>query len=201
MKNHFVLWLILVVQGMTVSAQETNSLFKDVKPQVKNWSLELQASGQYGRLDQSDALYGLVKAGLAFNPKWSAGLWGNMSVNNIRPVSEPTANTYLDYRAAGLYTRFSPWANKTFHLSFPLSLGGGEIELDGDEGDIEAGEAYFALIEPGVLLEVNLFPNLALHTGATYRLSSDVSYRNLPTGSLNGVQAQLGLRWKYSKKK
>lgn len=195
MNKYHLIFALLFIPGMSTQAQnENSSFFKESG--LKAVGLELQLGIQTGRIDQSDAIVAMSRAGLVLNEKWSAGLFAHWSINHIRPKQMSFDNNeYLDVRMAGAYAHYRPWSGRKVHLSFPLLIGGGEVELDHESLETNSGEAYFIQLEPGIMCEFNLWPKLAVHTSMSYRLTSDISYMNLPAQSLSGLQLQLGARW------
>lgn len=100
----------------------------------------------------------------------------------------------MDYRAGGLLIEYTLLPKKVFHLTFPLQVGIGEVEMDNNRGSANLGEANFFKIEPGALLEVNLHKFVRLNSGITYRYIGDVSYRNLTARDLSGIQLQVSIK-------
>lgn len=135
------------------------------------------------------------RAGIVFDDKLSLGGFYSLSINDFVPDSETTSGTYMDFRWAGGFIEYTVKAGKKAHLTFPLLIGGAELELDseGDSGP-EFGESNFLLVEPAVLLELNLLQNLRFHIGGGYRIIGDFSYRSLGPADLSGFTAQAGIK-------
>jgi hypothetical protein len=86
------------------------------------------------------------------------------------------------------------------HLNFPLEIGAGEIELDlkdsyeNDQVIIPSEDAWFAYLEPGVAVEINLQKFIKLNLSAGYRFVSDVTFRNISEKDLKGFTFTTGLK-------
>lgn len=135
------------------------------------------------------------RAGVVFADKFSIGGFYSTSINDFVPDSETTTGTYMDFRWAGGFLEYTLKAGKKAHLSFPLLIGAAELELDQESGSMnQFGEANFLMVEPAVLLELNLLTNLRFHIGGGYRIVGDFSYRNLGPADLSGFTAQAGIK-------
>ena len=135
------------------------------------------------------------RAGVVFADKFSLGGFYAFSVNDFVPDSETTNGTYMDFKWAGGFLEYTLNAGKKVHLSFPLLIGAAELELDQESGSRNSfGEANFLMVEPAVLLELNLLTNLRFHIGGGYRIVGDFSYRNLGPSDLSGFTAQAGIK-------
>ena len=135
------------------------------------------------------------RAGVVFGDKLSLGGFYSMSLNDFVPESETSTGTYMDFRWGGGFVEYTVKAGKKAHLTFPLLIGGAELELDseGDSGP-NFGESNFLLVEPAVLLELNLLQNLRFHVGGGYRIIGDFAYRGLGPSDLSGFTAQAGIK-------
>lgn len=147
------------------------------------------------QLDDAAAALFHVRGGLNFSDVFSFGGFYNASMHQIVPKSETLANIYMDYWSAGGLLEFTAFAKKLVHVTFPIQVGIGEVQMDNEEGDAELGEANFAVIEPAALIELNLHKYVRLNVGAGYRWISDMEYRNFDQRSLAGLTGYAGLRF------
>lgn len=135
------------------------------------------------------------RAGVVFDDKFSLGGFYSFSVNDFVPDSETTTSTYMDFKWVGGFLEYTLKAGKKAHLTFPVLIGGAELELDQERDSMsQFGEANFLMVEPAVLLELNLLKNLRFHIGGGYRIVGDFSYRNLGPSDLSGFTAQAGIK-------
>lgn len=146
-------------------------------------------------MDGSHASLFNIRAGLGLGSQWSLGGFGSVSMNRIMPQSETVTNVYMDYWVAGGFVEYTLLSKKLFHLSVPVGLGYGEVQMDNEAGAAGLGEANFIQFEPGALLEINLHPYVRLNAGLSYRLLSDFTYRNLNEQAISGLTGQIGLKF------
>ena len=115
------------------------------------------------------------------------------------PNGELDSRLYLDQRYYGLKFEYAIQSGKVVHVNFPVEIGAGETELDlkdsyDNDGIVPADDAWFAYLEPGVALEINLQKYVKLNFSVGYRLVSDLSYRNLTEKDLIGMTYSVGLK-------
>lgn len=151
----------------------------------------------YGFTKFDDAGVSLMelRGGLVINDRFTVGGFFTLSVNDFVPVSETIPNIYMDYLAGGGLLEYTLLSRRLFHLTFPLLIGAGEVEMDGDSGSPGLGESTFFLIEPAALLEMNVHKNVRLNIGAAYRFISEMSYRNLDQRDLAGFTGKVGIKF------
>jgi hypothetical protein len=168
------------------------------KNTVKNVGFILTPTFQLTSIDGSATSLFSLRGGAVFNDKLTLGGFYSLSVNQIRPKSETAPNLYMDYRAAGGFVEYTIFSNKLLHLTFPLFIGGGEIEMDNDNGsNLELGERNFFLIEPNVMAELNLHKHVRLNLGTGYRFVGNMNYRNMNQADISGVVGSIGLKFGF----
>lgn len=145
-------------------------------------------------MDGSSASLFHLRGGISFGDKLTLGGYFNTSLNEIRPQSEVLPKIYMDYWSVGGYVEYTLLSDRLFHLTFPVMVGYGEVEMDNEPDDLELGEANFLVVEPAALLELNLTKHLRLNAGAGYRLVGDMAYRNFTAADISGFTAYAGLR-------
>lgn len=159
-------------------------------------SLGFFVAPAYGltQMDGSHAHLFHVRGGITYNDTWAAGAFYNVSVNEINPVSELLTHVYMDYWSLGGFLEYTAWSKKLVHLSFPLYVGFGEVEMDNEAGEARLGEARFFQIEPSALLELNVHKNVRFNLGAGYRIVGDMTYRNFDQSDISGLTGYIGLK-------
>lgn len=165
----------------------------------------INPSLQFSPVAGSSILSANFAAGIVLKDKFTIGGFYNASANNFRPDNLNVPNTYADIRYGGLHLEYTANAHKAFHLSFPLQLGFGEIELDREDSGANFGEEKFFVIKPGILGEVNIHPNIRFQAGVSYRLATEFTYQNLTASDISGLNFNAGLRvgifhWNKGKK-
>lgn len=145
-------------------------------------------------IDNSTAVMFNLRGGITLADRLSIGGFFQESLNEIYPVSETKEGVYLDYWAVGGFVEGTLLSHKVFHLTFPLHIGYGEVEMDNDRGSAGLGEANFLQIEPGAMIEVNLHDYVRLNLGGGYRFVQRMSYRNMDQSDLSGLSGYIGLK-------
>jgi hypothetical protein len=89
------------------------------------------------------------------------------------------------------------------HINFPILVGGGglvyntwtyhhqDYYYDGSTIDWDA----FFVVEPGVMVEMNLVKFLRLDAGVSYRYTPDLDLMNTSSGLINNFNANLSLKF------
>ena len=135
-----------------------------------------------------------LRGGISLKDEISFGAYFSTALNEIKPDSETVANVYMDYWTVGGFAEYTLFSKRVFHLSFPLYMGYGEVQMDNENGDAGLGEANFFQIEPSALLEVNVHKNVRFNLGAGYRFIGEMNYRNFNQSDIAGLSAYIGLK-------
>jgi hypothetical protein len=155
---------------------------------------------QFGSIAGSAAVIPGVGAGIVFNNNISLDLRYKFIATENTPVGEVNYRLYLDGQWFGIKSEFSLKPENAIHVNFFLEAGAGEIELDlkdsyeNQQVIIPSEDAWFANLEPGVALEINLWKYLKLNLTAGYRFVSDVTFRNLSQRDLMGFTYSAALK-------
>jgi len=193
----------LFVQGfyfLTANAQEKNkfeTLFgqSSSKLELKKMGYFIAPSFSFTQMDGSMASLFNLRGGVNMNEKFALGAYYNVSMNEIMPKSETIPNIYMDYWSTGAFLEYTLLSRKLVHLTFPLFVGFGEVQMDNYEGDARLGEANFLKIEPNAMLEVNLNRFSRLNLGVGYRLIQNMNYRNFNQNDISGLTGTIGLKF------
>lgn len=200
MKNRIIACAVALTMGSfagsRVMAQEAQTLLgSDKKINLQDFGWFVAPSVSLTQMDQSSAALFNIRGGISYKDRWSLGAYYNTSLNQIRPHSETFPNIYMDYWSLGGFAEYTVLSKKLFHVSFPLSIGFGEVQMDNEEGSAGLGEAYFMVIEPSALLEMNVHKNFRLNVGAGYRYISSMNYRNFNEQNLSGPLVNIGFKF------
>jgi len=136
-----------------------------------------------------------LRGGVTFKDKITLGGYFSTSLNQINPQSEDLPNIYMDYWSAGGFLEYTVLSKKLVHLTFPLYVGVGEVEMDSESMDIELGESNFFQIEPSALLEINLHKYVRFNVGAGYRIVGNMQYRNFDQSNMSGLVGTVGFKF------
>lgn len=191
--------ILLCVASLNVTAQpkeEVNTIFGNGKKQIGYF---LNPACQFGRMAGSTAVVPGIGAGVIINNKISLGINYKFTITENTPVGE-VDQLYLHGQWIGLKGEYSIKPGSVFHISFPLEAGIGEIELDlkdsyeNQQIDVPVEDSWFANLEPGVAVEINLWKYMKLNIGAGYRFVSDVTFRSLSQKDIMGFTYSAGFK-------
>ena len=174
---------------------DAKTLFGDSpKLDVSNIGFFVAPAFGVTKMNGSNAALFNIRGGLSWKDRISFGGFYNTSLNQINPESETIPNIYMDYWSAGGFLEYTLFPDKLIHLTFPLQIGYGEVQMDNESGETGLGEANFFQLEPSALLEINLHRYIRFNVGAGYRILGDMNYRNFNQSDLSGLTGQAGLR-------
>jgi len=188
----------LIIFQSNLFAQDSNeakTLFGNGNP-IGTKNIALFVTPTYGltQMDGSNAALFNLRTGISLQDKFSFGGYFNTSLNQIRPQSETLQNVYMDYWSVGGFAEYTLLPKNVFHLTFPLYIGYGEVQMDNENGNTGLSEANFFQIEPSALLEVNLHKYIRFNIGAGYRFISQMDYRNFDQSDISGLTGYIGLK-------
>lgn len=148
--------------------------------------------GAYGGvLINRHYMLGIAGYGIASNPRFDG------SLNDGTPRKLTIHGGY-----AGLLVGGTILSREIVHLSLPLVLGAGAIQLSDDDffqngsnSDFTIENSAFFVAEQAVQLEFNITRSLRLAAGASYRMVRGLELRNLSDKNLSDWTAQISLRF------
>ena len=186
----------LLANSFILSAQESPATLLEKKSTLEKEYVKffLAPSIGFTQMDGDNTTLFYLRGGLTLKDKFSFGGYFNTSLNEINPQSETQSNVYMDYWSVGGFAEYTWNASKLVHMTFPVYIGMGEVQMDNQSGDAGLGEANFFQIEPSALIEVNLTNFLKLNFGVGYRLVGNMEYRNFNQSDISGLTGNLGLR-------
>jgi hypothetical protein len=174
---------------------EAKTLLKST-PSINTKDVGFFVAPSYGltQMDGSTASLLNLRGGISYKDKFAFGAYFNTSMNQINPQSETVPNVYMDYWSVGGFAEYTLFSKKLVHVTFPLYIGVGEVQMDNKMGDAGLGEASFFTIEPSALLEINLHKYVRFNVGTGYRFVGEMNYRNLNQSDLSGLTGYVGLK-------
>jgi hypothetical protein len=184
-----------ITQAQTV--EETKTIFGNKKPHIGYF---INPFIQIGEIAGFTSVLPGIGAGVTFNNKLTLELSYKFIANEYTPVGEIDKRLYLDQKYGALKFEYSFFPTKAVHLNLPVDIGIGHTELDlkdsyeSDSIHTPNGDAWFAYIEPGLSLEINLIKYLKFNIGAGYRIISSVSYRSLSEKDIMGFTFSTGFK-------
>ncbi|MBK6964605.1 MAG: hypothetical protein IPH20_11885 [Bacteroidales bacterium] len=192
------LTIILFVILATVTAQpekETKTILGNKQPHIGYF---INPFCQFGNIAGSAAVLPGIGAGVMFNNKISTGVNYRFIVNENTPVGETDTTLYLDQFFTGIKCEYSIYPEKSVHLNFQVETGMGHTELDlKDSYEYEYnthGDAWFAYLEPGAAIEINVWEYIKIDFAAGYRFVSNFSYESLSQKDFRGFTYSIGMK-------
>lgn len=198
-KPYSILFMCLLIVNTSLIAQvndEAKTLFGSERS-LSAENLGFFVAPTYGitSMDGSSASLFNLRGGLNIKDKLSFGAYFSTSLNEIIPKSETVPGVYMDYWTVGGFVEYTLLPKSLVHLTFPLYIGYGEVQMDNEAGEAGLGEANFFQIEPSALLEVNLHKYVRFNLGVGYRFVGQMEYRNFNQSDISGVTGYVGLKF------
>jgi hypothetical protein len=188
-----------LLNGVFAMAQN-QTLFNN--PQPVGWYVAPEFG--YTKFDDKDVFLSGISGGVIFNHSFSLGMSGYGIVNSYNlQYSDiaPPDDLYLYGGYGGLKMEYILNPSKVVHVSFPLLIGGGALSYnrhnDMDYNYMEESYASdgFFVVEPGVMVGVNLIKFMRLDAGVTYRFAPNIDLPNTSSVLLNGFNAIASLKF------
>jgi hypothetical protein len=165
---------------------------------------------EWTQFDGADAFLGGLSGGIIISHSFSLGLAG-YGIMNSQSLSysgiNDTADVYLYGGYGGLKIEFRLNPLKMVHVAFPLLIGGGGAaystwghddwyhNMNPEDMDYTyAWDSYF-VIEPGVVLGINLLRFMRLDAGVSYRYAPGLELPRTSSSLLNGFGANISLKF------
>jgi hypothetical protein len=191
-----MLFFAIAITTTAQTNEGVKTFFGNGKPEIGYF---LSPSCQIGSIAGSTAVMTGIGAGILFNSKYYLGLNYKFITTENTPVGELDNRLYLDQRYFGLRFEYAIQPKSVVHFNFPVEFGVGETELDlkdsyENEGLVPTNDAWFAYLEPGVALEINLHKYIKLNISGGYRFVSNVSFRNLTEKDIMGISCSARLK-------
>lgn len=192
MKPLFINLLIVLLSFPLTAQQET----------LVNGKIE---SGWYGgfftKVGQLNGGTGVFMGGQGawiINHKFGIGAKGYGIVNEVE--ADGLQNAKLEFGCYGGLIEYIISSDKLVHLTIQSMIGGGDvrysiINYQNPQPEINYSGDGFFVMEPGIDLILNINKNFRLGAGVAYRLVSGVEYESLSNSDLNGVSAEILIKF------
>jgi hypothetical protein len=197
MKKYII--IVLCAVALSASAQTGDgikTLFGGGKPEIGYFINPLIQSCNFAGSYGIEAGSG---AGVIFNDRLAVSMQYKFSVTEKTPAGEVN-QLYIHGQWLGLKTAYILKPESIVHFSFPVEVGAGEVEMDVKDAfeesqiAVPSDDLWYAYIEPGVALEINMLKNLKLNLGAGYRFVSNMTYRTINSADLRGISFSASLK-------
>lgn len=221
MKNILLTVILVIGQAFTVFSQdvplntpsgsddgEIKTIFKKSGHRVKIGGY-IAPEAAWTQFDGRNVYLGGLSFGVIVDHFFSAGLAGygilnsrNLWYDNIDTYYSQGAYLYGGYGGVKFEFRILP--SFPVHVNFPVLIGGGGLvyntwtyqnyNYDNYEGTTLDWDAFF-VVEPGVMIELNLIKFLRLDAGISYRYTPDLDLMNTRKDLINSFNANLSLKF------
>lgn len=160
------------------------------------------------QIDKRDAFIGGLSGGIIVNHEFSIGLggYGIMNSQNFKYSGIYATDVYLYGGYGGLKLEYRLFPLNTFNVAFPVLIGGGAVTYstwgpdnwqhhnNGNYDYTYAWDSFF-IIEPGVMLGINMLKFMRLDVGASYRYAPEINLPNTNSDLLNNFSANISLKF------
>jgi hypothetical protein len=216
-RNIFILFALL---PFTVAQAQTTAKSDPANKETGDIQTLFNNSGPVGwwvspdfawtQFDGKDAFLGGLSGGIIINHSFSIGLagYGIMTSQNLKYSGiNDTADVYLYGGYGGLKLEYRLNPHKLINVAFPLLIGGGgaaystwgpndwyNTNYHDQYDETYIWDSYF-VIEPGVVLGINLLRFMRLDAGVSYRYAQGLKLPETNISLLNGFNINLSLKF------
>jgi hypothetical protein len=170
----------------------------------------LSADFAWTKFDSRDVFLGGMSGGIIINHSFSIGLagYGIMNSQNLKYSGiNDTADIYLYGGYGGLKLEYRINPLKMVNVAFPLLIGTGGLTYSSwgmdymhtnnhyDNSDFSYAWDSFFVIEPGVLVGVNLFKFMRLDAGISYIFAPGIDLPKTSSNLMNSFNASISLKF------
>ncbi len=222
MKKNILALIILISQVSATFSQgepagdssgttngEIRTLFKK-SDHPKSVGFYIGPEGAYTQFEGRSVFLGGLSLGVIINHFFSVGLSakgilnsGNLWYDFDRTPVDPLG-AYLYGGYGGLKFEFKVLPTSPVHLNFPILIGGGGLAYNtwiynyhdsgNSEGTTLDWDAFF-VVEPGIMVELNLLKFMQLDAGISYRYTPDLDLMETNAGLINNFNVNLALKF------
>ena len=188
---------------------EIKTLFKKSDHPVKV-GYYVSPEGAWTQFDKKNVFLGGLSVGVILNHFFSVGLagYGILNSGNLwyafdGPLDAPDG-AYLYGGYGGVKFEFRVLPTSPIHLNFPILVGGGGLvyntwtysnhNYNNYDGSTIDSDAFF-VVEPGVMVELNLVKFLRFDAGISYRYAPNLDLMQTNSGLINNFNANLSLKF------
>ncbi len=203
MKTPHLIFVIMLLSTSLFSQEKKDYEIQTLLGKNISHGGYLGLSMGYTQINGTDALTAGGRIGWVINHRFVIGIAGNgfaNSVYNNDPVLQ--TETLIEGGYGGLFVEPVIGSRLPVHISFPIVFGAGSVSLNKSYYDgADPWESYsydedtYALVEPGVEVELNMLKFFRIAVGASYRYTTDIQLQNLKSGILDGLSGTVTLKF------
>ena len=192
---------------------EIKTLFKKSGQPLKV-GYYISPEAAYTQFAEKNVFLGGLSFGIILNHFFSVGLAGYGIMNSGKLWFDFPENAlynppyamggYLYGGYGGVKFEFRVLPTSPVHLNFPILIGGGGLvyksssshnfNFNNWDGSSFGSDGFF-VVEPGVMVELNLVKFLRLDAGISYRYTPDLDLINTSSGLINNFNANFSLKF------
>jgi hypothetical protein len=202
----YVITLIAIVICIGAKAQNDQNDLRTVFNSTERLGWWVSPDFAWSQIDNRDAFIGGMSGGIIVNHEFSIGLagYGIMNSENFRYTGIiDTADVYLYGGYGGLKLEYRLNPLNMFNIAFPVLIGGGGVTYstwghdNWQSTNSEGAYAWdsFFMIEPGVVLGINLLKFMRVDLGVSYRYAPGINLPETDSDLLNGFNATASLKF------
>lgn len=184
-KIFIVVFGVLSIIHLYGQNKTMHHLFND---QHDGLSYYINPIGQFCQIGDAKTIVPGIGAGVYINKNIAAGVVYNLSLTDIA-ISN---NQNIKSQWGGIHFEYILLPDQTVHLTIPLSVGMGKGELT--TPDNITTSSTFGYVEPGFLIEANVWKYAKFGIGAQYRYIANNSGSSVATNELKGFSAVASLK-------
>ena len=169
-------------------------------------------NGEYTHIGKRSEFLPGMSMGMILNHHWTIGVTGNFLPSSSGSMYHHKGNDTVNHDGrhhnslsggyGGLLLEYTLLPASKFHLSFPLTIGGGYVTHShyGDLNDSTDTKkwfhhtAHFFVVEPGIKLAVNVIKHLQIGLQVSYRYSPGNNRLDTSPDMLNQLTGKLSIR-------
>jgi hypothetical protein len=197
----------------STSSKEFHTLFSNGDGTCKiPMGYFFEFNGGYTHFGKRSEFLPGISMGMILNHHWTIGVTGNFlpsSQGNMYhhkgndTVNDDRHHSSLSGGYGGLLLEYTLLPASKFHLSFPLTIGGGYVSHThyGDVNDSTDTKKWFHhsthyfVVEPGIKLAVNVIKHLQIGLTLSYRYSPENNHMITSPDMLNQLTGKLSFRF------
>ncbi|MBT8328019.1 MAG: hypothetical protein KJP21_09880 [Bacteroidia bacterium] len=190
---------IIIVLSLFVTIQSFGASDKEPDFELPDFGYVFELTDQLQKISGEQVNMFGIRGGLTFNTNYAVGFSFKFSTNRILPADEIDKNVFLNVALTSAYIEYTLKPSSRVHLTFPLDIGGGDVNMEWKEyrssDPFPYGEKYFFYVEPGAKLEIAITKKLLINLGATYVFVPKLDYRAVTAKNISGPSAIVGIKY------
>lgn len=186
--------LFFLMHQLNGQNRAMNHLFKD---QPKDLKVFINPTVQFSEITQSYSIIPGMRAGVIINKKFAIGAVYNYTLTDL-DIPAAQGGGKLRMQWGGLHLEYTLWPLQVVHLTIPVSGGIGQAKISqiaSGSTAIIVGKPGFGFIEPGLMIEANVWKYAKFGIGGSYSYITNMNYNSITSNDLKGFAAIASLKF------